>query len=176
MAGFTKVEFIWKNGELVKWDDATTHVSAHALHYGTGVFEGMRSYDTQAGPAIFRLDAHMVRFQASARFYELHLPYTFEQLCAASLDVVRATRNHPDLSLGGSPRASVALYRAAQASAVLDARDFVTPDDVKAGAPAVLEHRLIVDLDRSLRGATAEGTVASILASVPVPPITPAGG
>jgi branched-chain amino acid aminotransferase len=92
MAAFTKVEFIWKNGELVKWDDAHTHVTSHALHYGTGVFEGMRSYDTPAGPAIFRLDAHMVRFAASARFYELHLPYTFEQLCAASLEVVRANR------------------------------------------------------------------------------------
>ena len=92
MAAFTKVDFIWKNGELVKWDEAQTHVSAHALHYGTGVFEGMRSYDTTAGPAIFRLDAHMVRFQASARFYEIQLPYTFEQLCAASLEVVRTNR------------------------------------------------------------------------------------
>src|SRR5215510_16328731 len=92
MAAFTKADFIWKNGELVRWDDAHTHVTAHCLHYGTGVFEGMRSYDTPGGPAIFRLDAHMVRFAASARFYELHLPYTFDQLCAASLDVVRANR------------------------------------------------------------------------------------
>jgi branched-chain amino acid aminotransferase len=92
MAGFTKVDYIWKNGELVKWDDANTHVTAHVMHYGTGVFEGMRSYATSSGPAIFRLDAHMVRFAASAKFYELHLPYTFEQLCAASLEVVRANR------------------------------------------------------------------------------------
>jgi branched-chain amino acid aminotransferase len=80
------------NGELVRWDDAQTHVTAHALHYGTGVFEGMRCYDTPMGPAIFRLDAHMIRFAQSARFYELHLPYTFEQLCAASLEVIRANR------------------------------------------------------------------------------------
>ena len=92
MAPFTKAEFIWKNGELVRWDDAQTHVTAHGLHYGTGVFEGMRCYDTPGGPAIFRLDAHMVRFAASARFYELKLPYTFEQLCTASLDVIRANR------------------------------------------------------------------------------------
>ncbi len=92
------------------------------------------------------------------------------------VDVVRATRTHPDLSLGGSPRATVALYRAAQAAAVLDARDFVTPDDVKAVAPAVLTHRLVVDLDRGLRGATADGAIASILAAVPVPPVAPAGG
>ena len=92
MAAFTKADYIWTNGELVRWDDAQTHVTAHGLHYGTGVFEGMRCYDTPGGPAIFRLDAHMVRFAASARFYELKLPYTFEQLCAASLEVIRANR------------------------------------------------------------------------------------
>jgi branched-chain amino acid aminotransferase len=90
MAGFTTTEFIWMNGELVPWDAAQVHVTAHGLHYGTGVFEGMRSYDTADGPAIFRLDAHMRRLAASAAFYEIALPYTFDQLCAASLDVIRA--------------------------------------------------------------------------------------
>jgi branched-chain amino acid aminotransferase len=90
MAPFTKAEFIWMNGELTPWESAQIHVTAHGLHYGTGVFEGMRSYDTADGPAIFRLDAHMRRFAASASFYELELPYSFDQLCAASLDVVRA--------------------------------------------------------------------------------------
>lgn len=90
MAGFTTTEFIWMNGELVPWDAAQVHVTAHGLHYGTGVFEGMRSYDTPDGPAIFRLDAHMRRLAASAEFYEIALPYSFEQLCAASLEVVRA--------------------------------------------------------------------------------------
>jgi MoxR-like ATPase len=90
------------------------------------------------------------------------------------VEVVRATRTHPDLALGASPRASVALYRVAQAAAVLDGRGFVTPDDVKAVAPAVLAHRLVVDLDRSLHGATAGGAVAAILAAVAVPPL--AGG
>ncbi len=87
------------------------------------------------------------------------------------VEIVRATRNHPDLSLGASPRATVALYRVAQAAAVLDSRGFVTPDDVKAVAPAVLTHRLAVDLDRSLHGATADGAVATILATVPAPPV-----
>jgi len=86
---------------------------------------------------------------------------------------VRATRSHPDLALGASPRASVALYRVAQAWAVLEGRSFVTPDDVKAVAPAVLVHRLVVDLDRSLHGATAEGALGSILATLPVPPLSP---
>jgi len=98
-----------------------------------------------------------------------------DEVEAYLVEVVRATRSHPDLSLGASPRATVALYRAAQAAAALDARDFVTPDDVKAIAPAVLTHRLIVDLDRSLHGATADGAVASILAAVSVPPVAGAG-
>lgn len=90
MAGFTKTSVIWMNGALVPWDAAHVHVTAHALQYGTGVFEGMRSYDTPSGPAIFRLDAHMRRFAASASFYEIELGYTFDALCAASLDVLRA--------------------------------------------------------------------------------------
>ena len=94
-----------------------------------------------------------------------------EEVEAYLVEVVRATRNHPDLSLGASPRATVALYRVAQAAAVLDARPFVTPDDVKAVAPAVLTHRVVIDLDRSLRGATPDGAIASILGAVPAPPV-----
>jgi branched-chain amino acid aminotransferase len=90
MAGFTKTKFIWMNGSLTPWDDAQVHITAHGLHYGTGVFEGMRSYDTPDGPAIFRLDAHMHRFAKSAEAYEIALPYSFEQLCEASLEVIRA--------------------------------------------------------------------------------------
>ena len=80
------------NGKLVPWDDAHVHVTAHALQYGTGVFEGMRSYDTPEGPAIFRLDAHMRRLAASAEAYEITLPYSYETLCAASLEVIRANK------------------------------------------------------------------------------------
>jgi len=88
--------------------------------------------------------------------------------------LVRATREHEDIQLGGSPRATVALYRVAQAAAVLAGRSFVLPDDVKAVAPAVLAHRLVVDLDRSLRGATAESALAGMLDAVPVPPVVEA--
>jgi len=90
MPPFTKSDLIWFNGELTRWDDARIHVSAHALQYGTGVFEGMRCYDTDSGPAIFRLDAHMRRFAASASYYDIEWSYSFDQLCAASLDVIRA--------------------------------------------------------------------------------------
>jgi branched-chain amino acid aminotransferase len=92
MAGFTKTDSIWMNGRLVSWNDAQVHVTAHALQYGTGVFEGMRSYDTPEGPAIFRLEPHMRRFIESAKFYELEIPYTLDQLSAASLEVIRANR------------------------------------------------------------------------------------
>ena len=94
-----------------------------------------------------------------------------DEVEAYAVDLVRATRTHPDVELGGSPRATVALYRTSQAAAVLAGRDFVTPDDVKAVAPAVLTHRLVVDLDRSLHGATAGGALAEVLAATPVPPL-----
>jgi branched-chain amino acid aminotransferase len=89
MAGFTKTDLIWMNGRLVSWNDAQVHVTAHALQYGTGVFEGMRSYDTADGPAIFRLEPHLRRFIESAKFYELEIPYSIEELTSASLDVIR---------------------------------------------------------------------------------------
>ncbi len=80
-----------------------------------------------------------------------------------------ATRERPDIELGASPRASVALFRAAQAAAFLGGRDFVLPDDVRSIVPAVLGHRLRVDLDSSLHGATAEQILADVVAGVPVP-------
>jgi MoxR-like ATPase len=92
-----------------------------------------------------------------------------DEVEAYAVGIVRATRHHPDLQLGASPRASVGLYRAAQATALLDGRAFVTPDDIKAMAEPVLAHRLVVDLDQSLRGATPEAALTSILATVPVP-------
>jgi MoxR-like ATPase len=88
--------------------------------------------------------------------------------------LVRATREHADVRLGASPRSSVALYRAAQAWALLEGRDFVLPDDVQDAAHAVLEHRILLDLDRELRGATRYAVIESVLDTVPVP--MPAGG
>jgi len=83
--------------------------------------------------------------------------------------IVAATRERPDIELGASPRASVALFRAAQAAAFLGGRDFVLPDDVRSIVPAVLGHRLRVDLDSSLHGATAERILEDVVAGVPVP-------
>jgi branched-chain amino acid aminotransferase len=90
--GFTPTESIWFNGKLIPWADAKVHVLAHGLQYGTGVFEGMKSYPTADGPAIFRLDAHLERFFRSAELYDLAIPYTPSALADASLEVVRANR------------------------------------------------------------------------------------
>jgi branched-chain amino acid aminotransferase len=81
---------IWMNGELVDWADATIHVGTHALHYGSGVFEGMRAYDTEKGPAVFRLTEHMQRLHDSAKLLYLEIPYSVDELKAATWDVVGA--------------------------------------------------------------------------------------
>jgi branched-chain amino acid aminotransferase len=90
--GFTKTEKIWFDGKLVNWDDANVHVLSHGLHYGTGVFEGMRCYATAEGPAVFRLDAHLDRLFASAELYELPIPYNKDALAEATLELIRANR------------------------------------------------------------------------------------
>ena len=92
-----------------------------------------------------------------------------EDVARFAVRIVRATRAHPDVRLGASPRASVALHRASQAAAFLEGRSFVLPDDVVGVAPAVLGHRLLLDVDRELRGATAEDVVRDVLAEVPIP-------
>jgi branched-chain amino acid aminotransferase len=91
MAPFVKADTIWFNGAFVPWDDARVHVMAHGLHYGTGVFEGIRSYETDDGPAVFRLDEHIARLFASAALYELEIPYSAAELTAATLELL--TRN-----------------------------------------------------------------------------------
>ena len=87
----TPTEKIWMNGELVAWEDAKIHVLTHTLHYGTGVFEGVRAYETDQGPAVFRLTDHMARLHASARILGMELPYSVEELVQATKDVVAAS-------------------------------------------------------------------------------------
>ena len=82
-------EFIWKNGRIVPWADATMHVMSHALHYGTSVFEGIRVYDTPRGPCGFRVGDHMNRLVDSARMYGITLPYSAGALVEACKTVVR---------------------------------------------------------------------------------------
>jgi branched-chain amino acid aminotransferase len=86
----TQVEKIWMDGELVDWADAKIHVLSHALHYGSGVFEGIRAYDTARGPAVWHLDEHLRRLFRSAKLYHMELPYSHEALVEATKDVIRA--------------------------------------------------------------------------------------
>jgi branched-chain amino acid aminotransferase len=84
------VDKIWLNGALVDWADATVHLGAHGLHYGTGVFEGIRCYATDDGPAVFRLRDHLDRMAQSAELIRMRLPYSVEELRAATHDLIAA--------------------------------------------------------------------------------------
>jgi branched-chain amino acid aminotransferase len=82
---------IWMNGELVDWDKAQIHILTHTLHYGTGVFEGIRAYATSQGPAVFRLTDHIVRLFRSAQIMGMEIPYTVDDLVAATKATVAST-------------------------------------------------------------------------------------
>jgi len=83
-----QADLIWMNGEFVAWEDAKVHVLTHGLHYGTGVFEGIRCYDTEIGPAVFRHREHMQRLHRSAELYYMPMPYDVEQLRAATNELI----------------------------------------------------------------------------------------
>jgi branched-chain amino acid aminotransferase len=82
-------ELIWQNGEFVPWHEATTHVLSHGLHYGTGVFEGIRCYETERGPAIFRHQDHLDRLAKSAELYYFELAYSGEEIAEATRELIR---------------------------------------------------------------------------------------
>jgi branched-chain amino acid aminotransferase len=86
---FENVQWTWMNGDFVPWAESTVPLSTHALHYGTGVFEGIRSYRVNGEPAIFRLDAHLDRFYQSAAVYGMHIPFSSEQLTKAICELIR---------------------------------------------------------------------------------------
>jgi branched-chain amino acid aminotransferase len=85
-----QADVIWHNGELVAWEDAKVHVLTHGLHYGTGVFEGIRAYQTSNGSAIFRHHDHLQRLMKSAELYYMPIPYTVEELRAATHELIVA--------------------------------------------------------------------------------------
>jgi branched-chain amino acid aminotransferase len=89
-----KAELIWMNGEFVPWDEAKVHVLSHGLHYGTGVFEGIRAYETERGTAIFRHQDHLERLAKSASLYELALPFTLGELRDVTHELIRRNRLH----------------------------------------------------------------------------------
>jgi branched-chain amino acid aminotransferase len=86
------VDKIWMDGELVDWDKAQVHVLTHALHYGSGVFEGIRCYETPDGPAVFRLTEHMERFERSAKMLFMDLGYSVEEMVEAVKETIRVNK------------------------------------------------------------------------------------
>ncbi|WP_436934158.1 branched-chain amino acid transaminase [Halovenus marina] len=83
------VDSIWMDGEFVDWDEAEIHVLTHGLHYGTGVFEGVRCYDTADGPAIFRWEEHLQRLYDSAKPYDIDIPFEPDELTEATVELIR---------------------------------------------------------------------------------------
>ncbi len=83
-------EFIWHNGQIKPWAEAQLHAMAHVVHYGSSVFEGIRSYDTPSGPAVFRLDDHIRRLFQSAKIYNMAMPFDHVALAAACVEVLKA--------------------------------------------------------------------------------------
>ena len=96
---FDETGKIWFNGELVDWKDAQIHVLSHVVHYGTSVFEGLRCYDTENGPAVFRLEDHMKRLINSAKIYRTEIPYTLEELCEAVKETIHIKTKNKIFSL-----------------------------------------------------------------------------
>lgn len=94
MAKLTATDWIWRDGEFIRWQDATVHVLAHSMQFGSSAFEGVRCYSTPRGPAIFRLEDHLQRLLDSCRIYRMDVKYTIDEIVAASCELVE--RNNMD--------------------------------------------------------------------------------
>ena len=93
--GIQKTEKIWHNGRFINWDDATLHVMAHVVNYGSSLFEGIRCYSHPSGPAIFRAHEHMQRLLDSAKIYRIDVPFTRDELVSAMVELVGINKVHP---------------------------------------------------------------------------------
>lgn len=89
---FNKTEKIWMNGKLVNWDDANIHILSHVIHYGSGLFEGARCYNTPKGPAIFRLKEHTHRLFNSCKIYRMEVPFTKDEINQATIDLIKLNK------------------------------------------------------------------------------------
>lgn len=87
---FKEDGFVWMNGKMVPWEDATIHVASHVVHYGSSVFEGIRAYENKKGSAVFRLDAHIERLFNSAKIYRMEIPFSFDEICKACIETIKA--------------------------------------------------------------------------------------
>ncbi len=87
MSDYSK--YIWYNNKIINWDEANTHVMSHVIHYGSGVFEGIKCYNTQKGPAVFRLNSHIKRLFESANIYNIKIPYSKEELMRGCINIIQ---------------------------------------------------------------------------------------
>lgn len=92
MHKLTETDFIWRDGEFVRWPEATIHVLAHSVQYGSSAFEGIRCYQTPEGPAVFRLEDHLRRLLASCKIYRMEVPYSLQELVAACCALVEKNK------------------------------------------------------------------------------------
>src|SRR4026208_1915152 len=86
---FDQSKWVWMNGKMIPWENANVHVLTHALHYGSGVFEGIRAYETERGTAVFRHQDHLSRLKRSGELYHMEIPFTLETLREATHDLIR---------------------------------------------------------------------------------------
>ncbi len=112
----TETEKIWMNGELVDWADAKIHVGAHGLHYGSGVFEGVRCYETPQGPAVFRGRDHFQRLQNSARLLYMEIPFTVDELQAGCNELLSRQRSPRVRTSARSPSTATASWASRRAT------------------------------------------------------------
>jgi len=92
MPSVPETEFVWRNGKLIKWADATIHALSHVVHYGSSVFEGIRAYSTSRGPAVFRLPEHIRRLADSAKIYHMEVPFSQDDLAGATAQTIHANK------------------------------------------------------------------------------------
>ena len=90
--GIKNGKWVWKDGKYVEWENANIHVMSHVIHYGSSIFEGLRSYDTHLGPAVFRLKDHMERLKNSGKMYRMEPNYTTDELCDAVIETIRKNK------------------------------------------------------------------------------------
>lgn len=160
---------IWVSGDLVDWDDAKVHLAAHGLHYGTGVFEGMRAYETPQGPAVFRLEEHLERIEDSARILQIDLPFSRAELRSAIHELI-AANGIPEVYIR-----PIAFYGSDELFVTGTAAE-ITPvraiDDIEVAAPGPVTREIQAAYDRIVHGQDVR--FAHFLDHVPQ--AAPAGG
>jgi branched-chain amino acid aminotransferase len=166
-------DLIWMNGEFVAWEDAKVHVLTHALHYGTGVFEGERCYDTPRGPAIFRHDDHLDRLERSAKLYYMDMPFSREQMREATHELIvrnnlRECYIRPIVFRGHGPMGLFPLDNPVEASiAVWEWAPYLGEEGKRNGVRARVSSWRRISADSLIPMAKASGQyLNSVLAKV----------